>query len=323
VLVLGGQSVATALGVFELWFQARIASRAVVITRTALTLAFQAARCVLIGVGASLGAFALLTVAHSAATAVGVAVLFLVFRSPASRLIFDRRKALDLIRDSWPLVIVSVSIVVYMKIDQVMLAAMSGDRENGIYATAAALSELWYFLPMAIASTVFPLIVKAHDEMGSAEFETRMQAFYDGMAALGYLVAVPIMIGAEPLIRALYGDAYGRSAVVLRIHVASFVFVCLGVARGRYLTARNLMRFWMLTALLGAGINVAANLVLIPRAGAVGAAWSTLIAYAAANYLSSALDARVRRQITLATRALFVIFRPKTLRDLIAARTAQ
>ncbi len=321
VIALAGQSIFTASGVFELWFQAKIAARGVVLVRTTVTLAFQAARCVLIAAHASLPAFAVLVLISAGLSVGGIAWLYVRSRAPGARLEFDRMRARAMMRDSWPLVIVSLSIVVYMKIDQVMLAAMSGDHENGIYATAVALSELWYFLPMSVAATVFPVIVKSRDRLAPDGFVLRMQAFYDGMALLSYSVALPVVVLATPIIVKMYGAPYAAAAGVLRVHVLSFVFVSLGVARGRYLVTENLTRFSMFATLLGATMNVALNVVLIPSFGATGAAWSTLLSYATANHLSSFVHPLVRRQGVLANRALVVFFRPSALRETLKPRS--
>ena len=46
-----------------------------------------------------------------------------------------------------------------MKIDQVMIKEMLGAEAVGQYAAAVRLSEVWYFIPIIIASSLFPAIV--------------------------------------------------------------------------------------------------------------------------------------------------------------------
>jgi O-antigen/teichoic acid export membrane protein len=311
ILALG--CFAVAASVFEFWFQARIAARKVVIARTAIFLGSTAARCGLIALASSLLPFVVLQAATVLLTAFALFWLYRRSRQATSRLSFSGALARRMFRDGWPLFIWSISITLYMKIDQVMLTAMSGARENGIYAVAVTLSEVWYFLPMAVGSSVFPLIVKAHDNLERSEFEARMQAFYDGMVALGYAIAVPTMLVAGPVVRLLYGAAYARSGGVLAVHAASFVFVCVGIARSRFLLPANLTRFTMVTGVCAAALNVLLNLLLIPRFGAYGAAWSTLAAYAFANYLTGFLHGKVRPHAWLVTKALAVPVRPRAL----------
>jgi polysaccharide transporter, PST family len=313
VMVLAAGSFGLAAAVFDLWFQAHIAARNVVLARSAVLVIAALARAGLIALAAPLLSFAVLQATSVLASAGLVYALYARARPPGERLVLDRGLSARLLRENWPLFVFSLSILVYMKIGQVMLTALSGPRENGIFAAAAGLSELWYFLPVAVASSLYPLIVKAHDQLDPAGFEARMQRFYDGMCALGYAVAIPMMVLASPIVKLLYGPEYDRAGGVLAIHAASFLFVCVGIARGRFLFAAGLTRFAMATGLLAAAVSVALNALLIPWLGARGVAWSTLVSYTVANYLTGFLHPAVRRHTVLITRALLVPLRPRAL----------
>jgi len=313
VFVMGASALFQALGVFELWFQARIAARGVVLARVGANLGAHGIRALLLLLGAPLIAFAVLLVANAAAVAVAVGGLYARRRPASSRLHWQPALAKSLLHDAWPFIVVAMAITVYMRIDQVILSATMGARENGFYSSAAVLAELWHFIPVSIATSVLPLVVKARDTMDGAAFELRMQAVYDGMALIAYCIAIPITIFAVPLVQALYGEAYGRTADILVIKVWAFLFISLGTARNGFLVADNLTRFNMVATLLGATTSVLLNLALIPRFGGVGAAWATLASQGVSAYASGALDPRVHRQTWLMTRALLVPLRPQVL----------
>lgn len=305
IAVAGANSLFIGAGVFELWFQARIAARSLVVTRLAIALLFHASRCVLIGLRSTPLVFAALVTLTGAMTALAVYLIFARAR-PSVRLRWSTVRARVLLRDCWPMIFVAIGIALYLKVDQVMLSALSGDRENGIYAPAATLSELWYFIPVAISSSAFPALVRTLDTMSAAESEARLQSFYDAMAATAYAIAVPVTILAGPVVALLYGPDFARTAEVLRVHVISLVFTTVGIARGRYLIAQNLIGFTLVSTLLGAAVNIALNWLLLPSFGAMGAAWSTLLSYAVANYLSGFLWPRMWHQTAMITRALLL-----------------
>ena len=58
-----------------------------------------------------------------------------------------------------------------MKIDQVMLGNMSSSMELGNYAVAAKLSEIWYFVPTAICSSLFPSIIRTRQRSKVAYYD--------------------------------------------------------------------------------------------------------------------------------------------------------
>ena len=105
-----------------------------------------------------------------------------------------------------------------------------------------------------------------------------MQMFFDLMLWLAVAIALPATFVAEPLIRFLYGDAYAPSALILQIHIWSLVFTSLGIAAGRWLIAEGLTRVVLSLSVMSVVGNILFNLLLIPRYGAVGAAWTTLVA---------------------------------------------
>ncbi len=279
-----------------------------VIARTAVALLYALVRFLLVAGQAPLLAFG---VAFALNAALTLAASYALYRLPGSRgkLSFTWRRARALLADSWPLIVTGAAITVYMRLDQVMLGTMAGDQATGIYATAAALSELSYMLPIAISTSVLPLLVRAQASGDPRGVSRTMQLLYDGMAASSYLVAAVVTVAARPALTLVLGPAYRPSADVLVVHVWTLLFVSLGMARSRFLVAENHTRFSIAAALLGGAVNVVLNLALIPRWGAMGAAWATLLAQVSASYASGVLDQRVRGSFLQATLALLVPFR--------------
>ena len=63
------------------------------------------------------------------------------------------------LKNSWPLALSAFFALVYLKVDQIMLGQLSDSRDLGLYSAAARLSEVWYVLPTALATAVFPAII--------------------------------------------------------------------------------------------------------------------------------------------------------------------
>ena len=104
-----------------------------------------------------------------------------------------------------------------------------------------------------------------------------MQRCAETMAAIG----VPVLAGSialsGELVNLLYGVGYARAAALIPILMIAFVSICFGSLAG-YM-APILRLNWRLALYSGAGAiaNVVLNLVLIPRYGAFGSAWATVI----------------------------------------------
>ncbi|WP_213709177.1 flippase, partial [Klebsiella aerogenes] len=73
-------------------------------------------------------------------------------------------EAKRLLSISWPLILSGLALMLYMRIDQIMIGNMIDDASVGIYSVAVKMVEIWYFVPIAIVSSLFPKIIKAKDE---------------------------------------------------------------------------------------------------------------------------------------------------------------
>ncbi len=216
--------------------------------------------------------------------------------------------ALRLLRESWPLIFSAVAIVIYMKIDQVMLESMAGSREVGIYSAAVRLSEVWFAIPTILASSLLPSIVRSKS-LEPSVYLGRVQRFYDLNAGLAYLLCVPVSILAPLIVGVLYGEAYESAGAILRVHVWASVFVFLGVARSSFLLCEGLLRYTLYATVAGSLVNVALNLMMIPRLGGLGAAWATVVSYAVAAVISTALFRRSPGSFRMQLKALVIPIR--------------
>lgn len=204
---------------------------------------------------------------------------------------FDGSTARVLLHYSWPLAFSAFFVSLYMKIDQLMIDAYLGKVALGVYTPVVNLSEAWYFVPMAIVTSVFPAIMNARRD-DPLRYRRRLQNLYELMISLGLVVAIVMTFAAPWIYEWFYKPEFHAGAKVLAIHIWAGIFISLNVANGQYLIAEGYTRLLFIRSLLGAGVNIALNAWWIPDYGMVGAAYATVVAYACS--------------------AFFVIFVPKT-----------
>ena len=303
VLIIAISLFNPALSVAEPWLQSRMESpRAMPLQWLILSLG-AGVRIWSISAGAPLATFAWIMAVESIVVALALTLTGRRCGLRTGR--FRGELARTLMREAWPLTLLGVVTVIYMRIDVVMLRRIHGEAEVGVYAAATRLVELTYMLPAALAVSLMPGLLRAKSDGPTAYLE-RFRQYLDVSAAAAYLIIVPVTLLAPLVIRLAYGDDYAASAEVLRIQIWAALFVFLSLARGQFLINAGLTRFYLAAAGAGAVANVALNLVLIPRWGGVGAAYATVGSYAVASWLSSYFHAEVRPVGQLQTRALFV-----------------
>lgn len=303
VAILSAGMLFLAIETISVWFQAQVQSKYTVYAKNLAYVLGALIRVGLILNKAPLIAFAWAGLVETSLAAFG---LILVYRRKHGCLptawtaSWPRAKAL--LREGWPLLLASVSSMLYLRLDMVMLGEMSGDHTVGIYGAATRLSEVWYFLPMAIVSSLQPSLVRAR-EQGREQYSRRLLQIYRLMAALSILVSLLVMFMADSLINLLYGAQYKEAGAVLALHIWASVAVFLGVASSQYLIIENLQKLSFYRTTIGLGCNTILNFILVPHFGAIGAAVATLVSYCVATF-SLVLFPSTRVQATLMFQSL-------------------
>lgn len=284
VAILGSMMLLKSSEIAVYWFESQVQSKYTVWVQNSVFLIFAAVKVILILQEAPIIAFVWAMLGEGVLVAV---ILLLVLEKRGQALSSLRpsvSRAQTLLKDSWPLILSAIAVTIYMKIDQIMLGQMIGDEAVGIYTAATRISEVWYFIPMAIVASVFPAILEAK-KRSEEQYYARLQKLYDLMVMVSVAVALPMTFLATPIVTVLFGEAYQAAGTVLAIHIWASVFVFLGVASGKWFLAENRQILSMQRTLLGAVTNIALNLWWIPLYGVVGAALATVASQIVAAWL--------------------------------------
>jgi O-antigen/teichoic acid export membrane protein len=220
-------------------------------------------------------------------------------------LTFSKVTARKLLKDSWPLILSGMVIAIYMKIDQVMIKEMMNAEAVGQYAAAVRISEAWYFIPMVIASSLFPAIVNAKKQSEELYY-ARLQKLYDVMIWTGIFIAFSVWYFSDFIIISLFGIAYKQSIPVLDVTIWILVLIFIASVHGKWLMTEGLQRYSLLYSVVGVISNTVANYYFVPRYGIVGAAYGTVLAQIV-PYCILFRNKNTRRQFKMILEGLFLI----------------
>jgi O-antigen/teichoic acid export membrane protein len=278
IFIIASSVIFQSFNVVDFYFQAKVLSKFVVFANVIMLFIGSIIKIALILNEAELIYFAYAVLFDNIILALG----FIYFYTKQKELSFanwkfDKNTAKSLLKDSWPLILSAIAISIYMKIDQVMIKEMLGSEAVGQYAAAVRISEAWYFIPMAIASSMFPAIINAKKNNNKL-YNNRIQKLYGLLVWLSILFAIIIAIISNSLILLLFGHPYIESSSVLVIHIWASVFVVAAVIRGKWFITESLTQYSLYTVLIGMSLNIVLNYFLINIYGLDGAAYSTLLA---------------------------------------------
>ncbi len=271
------------VNVIDFYFQAKVQSRYTVYAANGAFALMTLVKIALLLTSAPLIAFAWAGLGEVALTAIFLLVAYWANHHSLRKWQYDGRVARQLLKDCWPLLLAGLAVMLYMRVDMVMLQQMVGDREVGIYAAATRLSEMWYFLPGVIVASVSPSIIQCHGT-NTALYNNRFKQLYFLMAWLAIGVSLPLSLLSGWIVSIFYGIDFTEAAPVLAIHLWASIAVFLGVASSQYLLAEQLQKISFYRTLIGLVCNIVLNLILIPGMGAKGAAIATVISYFIATF---------------------------------------
>ncbi|MFH1728844.1 MAG: flippase [Pseudomonadota bacterium] len=214
---------------------------------------------------------------------------------------FDIAK--QLLEYSWPLIFSGVTVMVYLRIDQIMIKEMLCDADVGIYSAAVRLSEVWYFFPAIITNSLFPAIINSKKN-GIVFYRDRIKKLYSLLIWMAIGISLITTFFSNWIVTTLYGTAYELAGNVLKIYIWGNVFVYLSAAFGKYLINENMMKKNFYRVLAGAVTNVILNLILIKAYGIFGSAIASLISLFVANFLYDFFDKDLHDQLKLKILAL-------------------
>ena len=307
IVILSFASFFKSFNVIDSYFQSQVASKYVVKVQNVCVLLSVVAKVLLVVFHMPVIWFAAALTFDSFSLALGLIYMYHKRGFSIITWTFSRSRAAMLLKQSFPLILSAVMVSIYMKIDQVMLKDI-GSAEVGIYSVAANISEAWYFIPVAIVTSVFPAIIHAR-KTDLERYTKRLRNLYDLLVFISLPVAILISFLGNDIIQLIYKGEYEGAGEMLSIHIWSGIFVFLGSASSQYLLAEGYTMISFQRTAFGALANILLNLWLIPKYGGVGASVATLIAcFISTFYLLFIPKTRVQGVMMLKSLFLFTAF---------------
>ena len=298
------------LYIINLYFQAKVFSKPTVINYFVISILLLLLKVLVIYFGLGMKYYISIFALESLLTAVGYVFIYYRHKQNIFNWRFDVETAKGMFIQSWPLVLSSAFVLVYSRIDQIMINHLINSTAVGIYDSAVRLAEFWYFIPATVVGSVFPAVVNAR-LVDVLLYEKRLVRLYSVAFYLALVFVIPITLFSDKIIQLLYGVPFFAAGAVLRIYVWAGIFSTFGIIVNQVLVHDKLTKISFVISFVAMFINIILNIILIPKFGINGAAFATLISYAAIP-LSTLLFNRTRRQGLFMFKALIL---PKRIYD--------
>lgn len=273
-LVLLAQTPIAIGGSLQVVHQLRMDNRVPMVLLTVNSVLWGAAVVVIDLAGGGLVALAVAMTATTTVTSVLQAVFAIRLQHVRPRP--SRAAMVRLVKVGAPLGIAGLLVLAYGRIDQIIVFDQVGATAAGQYGAAYRLLEQANFVPVAVLTTLAPMMAALWpvDRARLLRVST-MAAELLSIGAFGALAFT--LVASRPLMQALFGDDLVAGARVLPILTGAFVVICFGYLIDNILLVIGLAHRQVWIALAGLVANVAGNFLLVPKYGFVAAGWMTLV----------------------------------------------
>ena len=221
---------------------------------------------------------------------------------------FSMPYARFMLKESFPLLLTNAAVIIYQRIDQVMIGQMVNKTEVGYFSVAAKFVEVMIFIPATIAQTISPMLVQFFQKSKEAYLKN-VQRYLNIMVWLCLLCSIAMSVVSYWVVLYTFGTEYLPAAVILQVLAFKMVSAGLSSAAGSIIIVERLQKWVFFRDILGCIVCVGLNWWLLPKFGAVAAAFVAIAANIAAGYIADVLIPAYRHIFRMQTKAILLGWR--------------
>lgn len=206
-----------------------------------------------------------------------ISLLLIISRIGLPKLKWNIKFNYLIIKKSFPYALLIILMMLYNRIDSVMLERILpyNSVETGIYAQAFRLLDAFFMFATLFSTLLFPIFSRMLRKK-----ENVMDLLYSSSSVLisgAILLIIICYFNSEFLMDLIYKQEISKSSFVFKYLIISFLPISIILIFGTLLTSNGNMKFLNIISFVGIFLNVIFNWVLIPEYGAFGATISSLV----------------------------------------------
>lgn len=167
-------------------------------------------------------------------------------------------------------VIITLSFILYTRVDQLMIKMILGDFDLGVYGSVVKIYDAYVMIGFTLTLSLISYLTK----------HKKINLIINKIYKYLYLLFIPLSIIlyflSELIVNTLYGEIYSGGSFSLKILFISAFFAIMTSLNNKLLIINNLEKIILKRVIFCLFINVVLNFILINKFGIVGAAFSTL-----------------------------------------------
>lgn len=217
---------------------------------------------------------------------------------------FDKERAIAMLRDAFPLLLSGAAVIVYQRIDQIMIGNMLNKEAVGYYAVAGKFIEILIFIPHIASQTFFPILTRIKQE-NFTTYQQTAQRFINITLWGCIFIAIVLCMCSNILIKITYGYDYIQVVPILQIMTFKIVGMALSETVGQMIIIENQQKYAFIRNTLGCCLAIGLNYWIIPIHGIIGASIISIVVTLFVGSIANLIIPSYHRYFKIQTKALF------------------
>jgi O-antigen/teichoic acid export membrane protein len=189
---------------------------------------------------------------------------------------FDFKLVINILKQGWPFALLVGFSAIYNRIDVVLITALLGYVQTGLYTAAYKIFDLLGFFPSVVSYTLFPFFAGLMAKKAIGEVRENLEKYLRLMLAGALPMAVGGTLLSSKLIGLVAGPGYGQAAPVLAILIWAPAILCVYIPLNSLVISQLTKKAVLITG-INVVVNTVGNLLLIPRFGIRASAVLTVV----------------------------------------------
>lgn len=189
---------------------------------------------------------------------------------------FDLGLIINILKKGWPFALLVGFSAIYNRIDVLLITAIKGYTDTGIYTAAYKIFDLLGFFPSVVSFTLFPFFTALLAKKAFTEIKENLEKYLRLMIVLSLPMAVGGTILSSKLISIVAGDGYESASAVLAILIwaPAILFIYIPV---NSIVISQLTKKALIVTGINVVINTIGNIILLPIYGIKASALMTVV----------------------------------------------
>ncbi len=208
-----------------------------------------------------------------------VSVAYLVFGRAYRYIdfkIINKNLIIEMIKYSTPIVVVQISWWINSAIDRYIVALLLGTSETGLLSLAHKIPSMLTVFTSVFMQAWKLSAIKEYESESSRQFYSKILNLYNSVLIIAGAFIIAFI---KPISSLIFKSEFSSAWYLAPVFILAFVINGISAFLGTFFIANKNTKSLAYSTLIGAGVNIILNFVLIKRVGTFGAGISTAISY--------------------------------------------